>query len=285
MRINLILCSYARKRLSNFLRPDAFGEFLFLLIISFPFLKNFSNKSLVLSIILTILAFFTKPYYIIALPYLLTYLFLFISKKKAVIMGIIAATVSGIILFAVYKLSPIYLNDVISINSNSAVNEISWAIKQFIEFTLFNLPLIILLVSAAIFLMMKKRGFIKLKLNSFRQIKVKEFFNLKKLDSPLFFYSKNYIFIFCSAISTLIIFFKLGRHTGAYMTYLYQLISPFFLIFIFQVIKLIEDNLKMKRLAMILIGINLVLVLTFHFVHLYLLHHDIERQGINTSKN
>jgi len=53
-----------------------------LLTILMPFFLDYSYLSIFLSVLCGLLAFYTKPYFILGIPVIASYLYLFISKKK-----------------------------------------------------------------------------------------------------------------------------------------------------------------------------------------------------------
>ena len=66
-------------------RPDTLGLFLFLCSIIIPWKWNFTYSSLLAGILLSTLAFLTKPYFIFGAPCIALYLFLSKSKLKGII--------------------------------------------------------------------------------------------------------------------------------------------------------------------------------------------------------
>ena len=67
--------------------PGATGELFLLLTIFVPWLCKYSYKSLIISVLFGILAFYTKVYTFLGAIIMLSYLFLFISTPKALFMG------------------------------------------------------------------------------------------------------------------------------------------------------------------------------------------------------
>jgi len=64
-------------------RPDSLGLLFFILSIGIPFKNNFNKKSLLLSLLFALLAFYTKVYFVIGFLFVLFYLFCFHSIKRA----------------------------------------------------------------------------------------------------------------------------------------------------------------------------------------------------------
>ena len=68
--------------------PSTTGAFLFLSAILIPFMYSFRYPSLIVSALLSILAFYTKPYFVIGFVVVAVYTFAFVSKQKGVISGL-----------------------------------------------------------------------------------------------------------------------------------------------------------------------------------------------------
>ena len=65
-------------------RSDSFGFLLFILSMYLPHQLKFTRKSLVLSLVISLLAFYTKSYFVVGFPFVIIYVFLFLSIKKAI---------------------------------------------------------------------------------------------------------------------------------------------------------------------------------------------------------
>jgi hypothetical protein len=83
----LILYACLLYRYTPLARPDTLGFFLFLLSIFIAYVQHYSTRSLLMSAIFGIAAFYTKSYFVLSIPYLTVYLFLFVSKKRAILYG------------------------------------------------------------------------------------------------------------------------------------------------------------------------------------------------------
>ena len=91
--------------------PNGLGLFLFLAAITVPWVNGFSTRSLAVTIVLGILAFYTKQYFIACLGYVALYLFLAESKKHAICFGLAALAAFIVVLALVCYTSPYYLED------------------------------------------------------------------------------------------------------------------------------------------------------------------------------
>lgn len=208
-------------------RPDGFGVFVFLVSVFSPSLFGYSKKSLLLSILCGVLGFYTKPYFVLSLGYVAFYLFVFVSKKKGLFYSVAAgfsllfSCVIVDLLFETYFLH-IFFN-----NKNIAGNSLDYATRQLsVFFHIFWVPGLIALVGMFISV-----GAIKHEGAHFLQ-KI----DLLKFNRPLL--AINFPFsLACFFLSCVLIYWKLGRHSGSYMVYLLHLILPFFLLFAYSFTK------------------------------------------------
>ncbi|WP_101756545.1 glycosyltransferase family 39 protein [Oceanicoccus sp. KOV_DT_Chl] len=234
--------------------PNSTGLFFFLASIFIPWQFNFSNRSLVIALILGILAFYSKQYFIASLGYLSLYLFIAVSKKKALAFGILSLLSIITSLIVIHKTSPYFLDNtffsvkivISTISSNQAM------LKQMSLFFEYYLALLLLTT----FLVIYKLSTEKTTTNEYRKDKYEkkyQLFNFKNINAPLLSRKPNYI-LFCLACSISIIVLILGKNPANNMTYLFQIMSPFFLIASF---KTISNSDKFKWISLPLIVFSL----------------------------
>jgi hypothetical protein len=208
--------------------PNGFGLFLFLCAITVPWVNGFSTRSLAASIVLGILAFFTKQYFIASLGFVALYLFLAESKKRGVYFSLAALATFMVVLALVCDFSPYYLQDTffaVQASANLASSD-EIVIPQFEEYAKIYLPLLAIVVMAVMHSFYS--GVIADSLH--RRNLLKPFLsNLSDFDKPLLLQKPNYIWV-CFACSVIITALVLGKNRGNHLTYLFQLISPFFLV-------------------------------------------------------
>lgn len=265
----LILYASLLYRYTSTAKPDALGFFLFLLSVFIVYLLQYSTWSLVISVVLGILAFYTKAYFILSIPYLITYLFLFVSKKKAVLYGSLAFFLFVITALIVNQAYETYFVNTFFNHINVATNDMQqlWAQLQF--FSMYNSGLILILaLYSALFLFDKLRdgSLVSLKFETVRR-KLHERVDIFHFDQPFVRISFP-LALFCFILSFAIFYFKMGRHYGNIMTYAYQLITPFFLICTY---RLIDLPLKDPSLAKRRDSYNYMLLMPCILVSLYLL--------------
>lgn len=245
---------------SNFLiRPDTVGLFLFLCSIVIPWRYQYSFPSLITSLVLSILAFMTKPYFVLSLPYIALYLFIFKSKKKGIRYGLLGLIYLGITILTLNYFFDFYFNNTIFVYLNIKLAGISfdYAIGQLSNYIIQNLGIIIVLL--AITLLGWKNW-----LKALRQFNVIDFKqNLNKLNvfeigEPMLKINCD-LFAFCLIFSLILFCLKLGQFTGSWMGYTYHLISPFFIIVAFQIF----GKLTHRHLALVLFVVFLNLLFIF----------------------
>lgn len=222
-------------------RPDSLGTFLFLCSILIPWRYQYSSFSLLLSTLLGILAFLTKPYFILALLYLNLYLFLFKSKSKGIKYGVIASVCLLFTVLGINNFFECYFNNVFFIHVNVATHELNYAIKQLATYAQYNWTIILILLWYYLISLGKTKilGSIK--------------FNLSNFDKPLIKLNIDLI-PFCLILSLLIFLFKLGQHQGNWLIYLHQLVSPFLLIVVSNILR-VTQRINIVFLSLIILNI------------------------------
>ncbi len=207
---------------------NSLGLFLFLSAITVPWVNGFSTRSLAVAILLGILAFYTKQYFVACLGYVALYMFLTESKRRAIYFGLASLAAFSAVLVVVYYTVPFYLEATLFAVGSAyivyAYNE--YVVGQLGEYMQIYLPLLIMLTCAAVYRWyLKRRSPAPEGPGSQRGRPV----NLRHFDQPLLAYKPNYIW-FCCACSIFIFVLILGRNPGNHLTYLFQVVSPFLLV-------------------------------------------------------
>ena len=120
----LLLFSQLGQGLSITARPDGFGLFLLLASLVVPYRHRFSSGSLALSAALSILGYLTKPYFVLGLPLVVLYVFLFDNKRKGLVFGLVGITALLASLAAINAVYECYLTDTVVAQRNSVVRSI-----------------------------------------------------------------------------------------------------------------------------------------------------------------
>jgi hypothetical protein len=230
--------------------PSSMGAFLFLSAISIPLIYSFRNSSLIISALLSIAAYYTKPYFVIGFGVVAAYTFIFISKRKGIGYSLFFLTAFTIMFFIVRYIFKLYFIDTLISNLSNASRSLEHLQKQLIEIGVEFYPSILLGMMLLLFNLPKfssahlsPKGF--LSRSSFQ-----------KLDAPLLNIPINY-FGFAFICCFLIFIFVLGQHKGNYMAYAYQLVLPFFILWI---CNMLNSKSRLSIIAFSLLLVNLLLL-------------------------
>jgi hypothetical protein len=235
---SLILYGHLLFYITPLARPDAMGVFLMVLSVILPFRFSYSDRSLIASIVLGILAFLTKPYFILGLAFVITYVFVFQSKGKGLRWAVYATLGFLCAMNAMNAWGETYLNNTFLIHVNVASKSADFLYRQISTYAQCNLGLLSLLVGGGAFLLWRERSPLQPNLKP----------QLTTLDRPLFQWDMG-LFPWCSLLSFALFYVSMGRHTGNWLVYLHQLCSPFLLLSLAMVGKqLYAERASLRRL-------------------------------------
>lgn len=212
--------------------PHTLGLLLFLTTFFLPYFFNYSPVSLGISLLTGTLAFYTKQYFLLGVPLTASYIFLFKSKKIGVFYGGAFAVFFMLTVLAVNRMMNCYFNNVFYAAHNMVQipppPSVEHAIEQLLFFYKLQKPLFLLM---ALCLLAQAVVFVK----NFKKVswsKAIANINFLNWQAPLLKWNFN-INLYGLIISTMVIYFELGRNYGQFMPYLYQLMSPFFVLYLF----------------------------------------------------
>ena len=219
---------------------NALGVALFLSCVIIPWWYSYSTASLISALICGLLAFYTKQYFILGMAILCLYMFLYVSMLRALYLGLIYALLLLLSIYFVHQSSPYYLDNTLFAPSAAISGLQMWGIL-FLQLRIYlqiYSGLLVVLVIASI------AGAATHEIRSEGKFALyRKSFTLTSLSKPLLANPADF-FLFCLFWSTLVIVLGLGRNPGNYMTYLFQLMSPFLLIFGFSVVANLPDRLR-----------------------------------------
>jgi hypothetical protein len=207
--------------------PSAMGTFLYLSGIFIPFIYSFRYPSLIASALLSIMAYYTKPYFVICFLVVAVYTFVFISKRKGVVYSLFFLCVFGFLFLWVRYGFELYFIDTFIGNLSNENRSLRHLRGQLVELLKEFFPSIILSISL-LFL-----NGSKFSPGALFRTKILSRSKFLQLDAPLLNLPINYFafaFIFCF----LSFIFVLGLHGGSYMTSAYQIVLPPFILWLFQ---------------------------------------------------
>jgi len=237
-------------------KPDSMGCFLFLASLVIAWRYNYSWLGLVLSIILGLLGFISKPYFVLSIPYLCIYIFLFKSQKKSILYGLLSLLATIFTCGILNHLFPSYFDNTFFgyLNQKLAGSGFDYAVYQINTYIFENLSIVTIFIFFADI-------FTKENLLNFPRVRVRRKFpekiNSSKINRPLIKANVD-LFTFCFAASLFLFVLKLGQHSGTWLVYLYHLVSPFMIILAFR----LADKLEKKAVIalMFLVSLNLFFV-------------------------
>lgn len=240
-------------------RPDGLGIFLFTLAVIIPWRWKFSNSSLAASIVIGILGYMTKPYYILAVPIIAAYIFIFISKRKSLFYSAVSVVIFLLALGATAMIFPLYINNTLIAHINDSSYIYNNVKDQIAEYTEINVYIILILFLSALFIFrdfLKKHyaetvGQVAEILKNF--LKVNSGWKIFK-DEPVIQIKYDLLFVFSLFFVFILFILKLGGHPGNYhAAYLFHLASPFLIIVTFLLLNKTSGKLFKSLSALLLI--------------------------------
>jgi hypothetical protein len=196
-------------------QPNDLGILLMVATVLIVYEHRFSRASLVLSVVLSLLGFYAKAFFLVGITYVAAYLFLFRSKRTAIRYFALAMAAWGASLWVVHRLFPAYLNDCVIHHAGVATYSRFHVYEQIAAYwsrSTFLVLVVVALVAAALRKIQPRRlriDLIHLDQPFINGIAVRLYFELSAL------------------IMGLIFFYKLGGHAGSWDgVYINQLFSP-----------------------------------------------------------
>jgi hypothetical protein len=206
--------------------PGTMGTFFFLAALLIPLNRKLDRAGILISAALCVLAFYTKPYFVLAFGILASYLFLFVSKKQALWY---AAAFTGMLIISaivVRTVLPFYFVDTFISNlTQGELNVRGLVIAELKQLALDFYPG---LIAAAAILVFSPAWVLLEPANGKEEAKP------AFMDRPLISGSPDY-FLYAFICSLLAFIFVLGLHTYNSMNalpYSYQLVVPPFLLWV-----------------------------------------------------
>jgi hypothetical protein len=226
-------------------RPDGLGVFLYVLTILIPVRNSFSLKSIILAMLIAILSFYTKPYFLLGWIILSIYMFFFVGYLKTIIYNIVFIIIffiSGIFMFHIY---PLYFYETIFAYGNS-MGSILYSLEQIFLYSYFGLSVLFFIIILVI--------------------------NIKRINFSLLI--KN-PYLFFLIIILIFLIYPLGVNSGAYLTYHLQLLSPLLCLFVLSI-----ENDRVNVLKQNMFILILMILFLYRPVRANLRYYDIKKHNI-----
>ncbi len=240
-------------------RPEGLGIFLFTLGILVPWKYKFSNLSCLISILLGTLGYFTKPYYVLVIPFIGIYMFLFVSKKRALLYALVSLIFLSVTMLIVAAMYESFHNNSLFHSINIATYEFSHMKNQLMQYAKVNVYIILIMIVSSFFIL---KNYLDKNQNNnsgkfFSNIR-NNFFFTRSLNifgnEPLVKTKYDFLFGLVCLFSTFLFIVKLGGHVGnGRGAYLYHIASPFLILTAFQLVKASNDKLLSSIVAVLLI--------------------------------
>ncbi|MEO5355961.1 MAG: hypothetical protein H7844_01530 [Nitrospirae bacterium YQR-1] len=234
------------------IRPDSFGTFMYLLSIIIPWRYNYTIFSILFSILFSLLGFYSKVYFIMGICVVLSYIFIYISKLRAMLYFLLFGLIFLISVLVMNTFYESYFYNVLLLQFNQLPYNFGVMIKQSWMFVLCNIALVAYLLIAMYYLFLK--DYAEAVYNFFSGFSAN--INILDLREPLY---RNKVSIFSYAAFTTLcaLQLKLACNSGAWMSYYFQLFLPFFLVYVLGVkIKTFKSNFLLILLLTVTVYTN-----------------------------
>jgi hypothetical protein len=230
--------------------PGAMGTYLFLVAVTAPHLRNFDRQGLVLSGVASLLALYTKAYFILGAGIVAAYTFLFISKKAGVIYALCVGAAVALSALLVRTVLPLYFYDTVFSNlAHTVERDPAHLARQLRQLATELLPLIV----AGLVMILADLSAWHRRVGGANQILIWR--DLLVPPRPVFAARMDY-FAWASLCALLAFVLILGPHPENYMNYCYQLLVPLFVLWLLANMRPLRT---LTRLVTPLILANLIL--------------------------
>lgn len=219
-------------------RPDGLGVLLYMVTIIVPIRNDFSKQSLWIACLFGILAFFTKPYYLLGW-YLMSLVLIFKDWKKCIIYNLVFHSLFAIVCIIINLIFPLYFYEVI-FAYGSSVGDMHYSINQMIISLKRLSPMLFAVIFACCAAIRSKHNF-----------------------------TWGYLVIFLAIFILLI--YPLGTNDGAYLTYHAQLLAPILLAFSIDVT---EKETRYK----VLLHLGIFICSIYAFIKIPLMHRSADEE-------
>ncbi len=200
---------------------NALGVALFLSAVIIPWRQRFSPASLATAVLCSVFAFYSKQYFILGMAIVCLYTFLYVSMSRALLAGMAFAITLLSSLLWVHLHSPYFLDNTL-FSTQAAMRNVLMIEVLLLQLSTFIQIYAGILLILAIHLWRSGRDGLR------RLVAVKP--RTQWCWTNGFLEQAPDFFLFALFWSSLAVIVSIGGNPGNYMTYLFQLMSPFLLI-------------------------------------------------------
>lgn len=204
-------------------RPDGLGLCLLLGSLVIPHCCRFSPASLVAGGGLSVLAYLTKPYFVLGLPLVALYVFLFYDKRRGLLFGLAGLLTLAVALLLMNSVYECYLTETVFATKNAVPRSYAHLATVGGQFVRDNLGLIGMVVVGLVgWLHLRKRSPTGLRAQTPTGP------SAHALSGPLFRWEASFpgLILACNCAVMVLV---LGVNVGNDVLYYHQLITPFLL--------------------------------------------------------
>ena len=202
-------------------RSDTLGELLFLLTLFIPLIYKFNIPSLLISVILGVLSYQVKTYFFLGVIITGSYLFFFISKRKALLYAASVGALSLISILIINHYLETYFANTLYLYNAVTTRNYAHLLKQSIKFIRDYWGL--LFIGIGVVLNIVNRTWI----SNFTKTKI----DIKHINTSLLSIHLDFL-LYCLIITFSSVLLILGAHSGTIQVYFYHLITPFLVMLI-----------------------------------------------------
>ena len=206
--------------------PSTMGAFFFLAAVAVPYVRRFDRLGLLLSGTASLLALYSKPYFVLGFGIVAGYVFLFVSKRAGLTYALGFAVTAALSALIVSAIMPLYFYDTVFSNlAHTVETDPAHLLIQLRQLAIEFLPLLaaVLILLVAAVATWRRRAV--------RVGRVMGWADLLVPARPVFAGRVNY-FAWASGCALLAFILVLGPHPENYMNYTYQLLVPMFVLWV-----------------------------------------------------
>ncbi|MGB0370684.1 MAG: hypothetical protein ACPGN3_04985 [Opitutales bacterium] len=198
--------------------PDSLAVLLYIAGIAFALRSSFSIGEIMVVVLLGFLGLLTKPYVVLIIPSVLTYVYLFVSPRRALLAALFTLGITVLGGLFINDLWPAYFHSVFAIHAGYTTRVLGELVRQCLAFgSLFFFPILIF------FLNFPYKCFKKFRLSPLRL-----YFGDASVFQKAIGFDR-----FMTIVAAAALLSSLGWHGGAFLIYFLHLLLPPLLISVF----------------------------------------------------
>jgi hypothetical protein len=232
-------------------KPDGLGLFILLVSLILPVVFDFRPTALALSAVCIVLGYFTKPYFIIGAPLIVGYLFCFRSKALGLAFGLAFLVLLVAAIITVNACCPLYFTDTFFYYLGNGT--IDRTFGHLVEVLLRYGTAEIGLVAVLAWVLVVHWRFLWGETAKFA-------WNISNLREPLILRPSIPFVTFALIFNLIVYLWLMGPHTGNGRDYLVQIVVPFLIWQVFQLLAKSENRSAITLSFLVLEFVSVVVL-------------------------